>query len=556
MATPTVIEIPKTKSAAADPSARSFLTTIPPEIRNRIYECLFKRDGPVILDDGQVHRALWNWDHVIHLTQSGVEQQVRNEDLCDVFAGCTDLLLSCRQVYHEAVGILYCQNTFFFSQFLENQMRFTCTWLSRIGSHYQLLSRVSIDAEPSALIHYREYNLLPLLKLIWNHPQAKCEFAFVHSGSSLSQERNNGAGYHDPITVADLMNRVLFELRTADVLNLRQYAKYSGLISSIKIWFHEHDHFGYVEYNDSNIPHPFPHPGRIFDIPDHGSEIQWKESEQLRLLSLPTEILSAINAYAGASDTNVTFDLDTNKAQGYRIGLSGVNDLLRGDIDHIYTRVYDEIVVRMSTQEARTDFNNFKALQKLLEIENFENLVNGRREEHCFINMTLIFKLSIAKPTADLRININKLLYTFNDDHGTLVITVQEPDSSMKDTQSIRWQHIQTAVFLLLSDVSEQYPSKTDQPFPQIWINGYGTVLCATYPATAISEEKTIPCSYGIDDPADILDQYHRKTEYLDQSGIWENLASSYDIYSYMNNDSLASMWYCLRYFLGRDLEG
>ncbi|KAI4916000.1 hypothetical protein J4E90_004446 [Alternaria incomplexa] len=302
------------------------------------------------------------------------------------------------------------------------------------------------------------FELLPLLKLIWNHAQAKCEFAFV-SGSSLSQERNNGAGYHDPITAADLMNRALVELGTADVLNLRQYAKYSGLISSIMIWHHEDDRFGYVEYKDSTIPHSFPHPGRCFDISDHGSKIQWKESEQLSLLSLTYEFLSAI------------------KPRGYRIGLSGVNSLLRGDIDHMHTRVYDEIVVRMSTQEARTDFNNFKALRKLLEVGNFDSLVNNRREKDCFINMILMFKLSIPEPTADLRININKLLLAFNSDHGSLVITVQGPDSSMKDTQSVRWQHIQTAVFLLLSDVSEQYPSKTHQPLPQIRINGCGTIL-------------------------------------------------------------------------------
>jgi len=222
----------------------------------------------------------------------------------------------------------------------------------------------------------------------------------------------------------------------------------------------------------------------------------------------------------------------------------------------MHTRVYDEIVVRMSTQEARTDFNNFKALRKLLEVGNFDSLVNNRREKDCFINMILMFKLSIPEPTADLRININKLLLAFNSDHGSLVITVQGPDSSMKDTQSVRWQHIQTAVFLLLSDVSEQYPSKTHQPLPQIRINGYGTVLHATYPATAISEEKIIPCSYGIDDPADLLDQYHRKTEYLDQTGILGDLASSYDVYSYMDNDSLGSMWYCLRYYLGMVYKG
>ena len=350
------------------------------------------------------------------------------------------------------------------------------------------------------------------------------------------------------------MNTILFELGTADVLNLRQYVRYSGLISSVMVWYHDHAQCGYVEYNDPCIPRSFPHPDRGFSILDHGSKIQWKEPEQLDLLSLPEEFLSTINAYARASDTDVAFDLDANEAQGYRIGLSGVNTSLRVDIDQMHTRVYDEIIIRMSTQEARTDFDDFKALQKLLEVETFESLVNPHhcREEECFINMVLMFKLSTPEPTADFRINIKKLLHIFKQDHGCLLITVQDSDS-INGTQSIRWHLIQRAAFLLLSDVLEQYPSKADQPPPQIWIDGHGIALCATYPAMATSEETTIPCSYAIGDPDDVLDQYRRKMIHLDRSGIWEQCVSPHDIYSQMNNDSLASMCYCIRYYLGMD---
>ena len=297
MATPTVIEIPKTKSAAADPSARSFLTTLPPEIRNRIYEYVFKSDEPVLPRDGHVFLERFRHEYSIDCGQRVVEKGFRHG-----LSGCVGLLLSCRQVYHEAVGILYGQNHFMVSLCPSQQANSTCKWLVSIGSNYELLSRVSIDTD-GLEISSEAFELLPLLKLIWNHAQAKCEFAFV-SGSSLSQERNNGAGYHDPITAADLMNRALVELGTADVLNLRQYAKYSGLISSIMIWHHEDDRFGYVEYKDSTIPHSFPHPGRCFDISDHGSKIQWKESEQLSLLSLTYEFLSAIKrTYAHPTQT-------------------------------------------------------------------------------------------------------------------------------------------------------------------------------------------------------------------------------------------------------------
>jgi len=552
MATHTVIEIPKTTSGPADPRAPSILTTLPPEIRNRIYEYLFKRDGPIVLDDGQAHVELWARGHGIHYTHGGVEQQVRDEDLCDVFEGCTDLLLSCRQVYHEAVGVLYGENTFFFSQFLERQMHFTWTWLSRIGTHYQLLSRVIMDADAS----YRRYNLLPLLKCIWNNPQAKCEFAFVRSGTSVCNGRNKSAELYDPVTAADPMNNILFQLGTADVLNLSQYARYSGLVSSIVVWCNGFDHYGFVQYDSSDLPRSFPHPNRGFGILHHGSKVQWKEPEQLSLLSMPDECLLAINTYAGTSDTNVVFDLDTNEAWGYRIGLSGVNNSLRADIDQMHTRVYDEIVIQMSTQETTTNFNDFEALQKVLHVNNFEALVNpfARREEHCSVNMVLMFKLSTLEPTADFRINISKLLHIFEHDHGCLVITVKESDSSMNGTQSIEWNLIRKAVFLLLSDVLEQYPSKADQPLPQIWINGHGTVLRATYRATATSEERIIQYASTSNDPANIHAQGYRKIKSTHQSGIL-NYDMSVHPYYYAEIDGLLGMWGLLRNDLWEDWQ-
>lgn len=49
--TPTTIAIPRTVSIPADANAPSLLTTLPPELRNRIYEILFKSDDPVMVHD-------------------------------------------------------------------------------------------------------------------------------------------------------------------------------------------------------------------------------------------------------------------------------------------------------------------------------------------------------------------------------------------------------------------------------------------------------------------------------------------------------------------------
>ena len=451
MATHTFIEIPKTTSGPADPRAPSILTTLPPEIRNRIYGYLFEEDGPIIFRDDHAHL-----DHAGSRLHGVAERHVEEENLRNGFGGGVRLLLSCRQIYHEAVGILYGENTFMFSRGLFSQMDYICTWLASIGSHYQLLSRVQIDADVFVAKRMAGYDLLPLLKLIWNHPQAKCGFAFVLSGNLSTEEHGRNDKLYGPIGPVDYLNNVLFALGTTDALKLRQYAKYSGLISSIMVWYTASTYLGYVTYNDDDDrPCRFSHPVRHFELLSHGSKVQWNKLRHFGLLSLTDEFLSAINSYTRASDTDVVFDLNTKKVRGYHVGLGGVSNLLRFDIDRMTTRVYDNIVIRMSTLEATTDFDDFKALQKLLDVDNFRNLVNPYecREEHCSINIVLMFKLSTPEPIADLRININKLLHTFKRDHGGLNITIQKFDSSVNGTQSIEWHHVQKAVFLLLSDI-------------------------------------------------------------------------------------------------------
>jgi hypothetical protein len=52
-----IIQILKACPAPADPSAPSFLTTLPPEIRNTVYEVLLKRDEPVLVHDADACHA-------------------------------------------------------------------------------------------------------------------------------------------------------------------------------------------------------------------------------------------------------------------------------------------------------------------------------------------------------------------------------------------------------------------------------------------------------------------------------------------------------------------
>lgn len=52
------IQIPKTMSSPADPNAPSFLTNLPPDIRNAVYEVIFKRDRPLLIHNPEAYHAI------------------------------------------------------------------------------------------------------------------------------------------------------------------------------------------------------------------------------------------------------------------------------------------------------------------------------------------------------------------------------------------------------------------------------------------------------------------------------------------------------------------
>ena len=126
------MQIPKRMSSPAGPSKPSFLDH-PAEIRNAIYEHLFKRDEPVLLHSAKAYHAetpecpryagdagnyLASLKHFDKLYECEIGQdQPFLYDLQLV----TPFLLTCRQVYSETVGYLYDQNAFLFSRPLHRQ---------------------------------------------------------------------------------------------------------------------------------------------------------------------------------------------------------------------------------------------------------------------------------------------------------------------------------------------------------------------------------------------------------------------------------------------------
>jgi hypothetical protein len=113
--------------------------------------------------------------------------------------------------------------------------------VTSIGSYFALSSQVQIDVDavcphPFYLNVYQEsFDLLPLLKIIWANPDARCEITFVHTGRFLdssihSSQRHVDDGRRFP---TNTMNNILVTLGTNDALNIKQYAKYAKFLVSV-----------------------------------------------------------------------------------------------------------------------------------------------------------------------------------------------------------------------------------------------------------------------------------------------------------------------------------
>jgi hypothetical protein len=383
--------IPKTTSGPANPDQPSFLTTLPPEIRNHIYELLLKRDEPVLLHDGKAYReSLYeklredaqeeDEKEYCEEPEFDVEQYVKDDEFHHGFGESIGLLLSCRQIYHEAAGILFGHNTFLFSRVLDmddrrsvfyNQCRSAATWLERIGSQFALLSRVQIDADACCprtcgFNHRSGHRHSPFLFLIWANPSATCEITYVHTGRFLDRslhyddyddedERKDQDVREHADFPTDVLNNLLVTLGKNDALNIKQHARYGRLLDNVVLEDAAGVFSVFVTYHGH-------HQYYYSNVMDRGKKVEWKKEEGPPLLDLPLSAKFLIHTYACTSDEVVVFDLDSKKAPGLQLGLHGVNKQLRYSARFTGTWKYNNFALKMTTHEASTDFHSSRAL--------------------------------------------------------------------------------------------------------------------------------------------------------------------------------------------------
>jgi hypothetical protein len=206
-------------SQSDDPNAASLLS-IAPELRNHIYEYLLVDDKPITIASGDAGCQIVD------------------------FIGSAAIIRACRQIYHEAVGVLYGQNIFQFKHgvgiFFHMAVGITCPvdtfsqWTRNIGSCLSNLRNVTINMDmPDIPEKYQnheieeEFNdsfesgitMLPLLKSQWDGVTRNLSVRFESSENDLSSSWDVTPN-HSNCNVR-LLNQALDELATKGSLDLK-----------------------------------------------------------------------------------------------------------------------------------------------------------------------------------------------------------------------------------------------------------------------------------------------------------------------------------------------
>lgn len=145
-----------------------------------------------------------------------------------------------------------------------------------------------------------------------------------------------------------------------------------------------------------------------------------------------------------------------------------------------------QFILKMTAHSSTTDFDHFNALDCRAGIKTFRQIVYSHHSQA----PKGVFNLELGGtiPWKDIRININHLLHLLEGLDGRSRFDFRQQDLIMDRTSHDEgcnsWAKLQIDFLVLLSDIFLCEPSRGLQPLPDLWINGEGQLLHASYPSS------------------------------------------------------------------------
>ncbi|KAF9692003.1 hypothetical protein EKO04_010137 [Ascochyta lentis] len=510
-------QIPKTTSSPADASAPSFLTTIPPEVRNAIYAVLFKRDKPVLLHNAKAYlpKRPKRSDHTNDVTyprclewyNEVFEQLLENGREFKLGFGCgLSVLLSCRQMYHECAGVLYGSNTFIISQALHDyslryfpqhekaylQHEYAPLWLRSVGSQIDLLHEVYIDVDAVRTLDYYEsattFNILPIMRIIWEYPGLTNKIKFYHTGRQLeghTEFTDAREAEAESKQKANVLNNLLELLCNQDFLRLKRYLSFDRLLKSVRIPTSPEQ--GFV--SDVLVRFANVAPRRRYHITNSGRTItatELRPNHGFECLIPYRPLLEKIFGYAAHSQSGVVFDLTRKTVSGLDLGILQLNTRIRYIMAGIIARA-NHVTLKARSTSVESDFDHFSALEELSPRSELGLIVYADREAVSPLTVELAFDVSVNTSLAELNISVEMLMGLLSQrPYTALRISLKCPRSQHTYSEHITVDIVRLCLntFLLLCSLLDKWPLPLDMKgsarLLKLTIDGQGVLKSAT----------------------------------------------------------------------------
>jgi hypothetical protein len=444
-------------SLPENPNAPSLLN-LPGEMRNHIYGILFKMDRPVQL--------------VVRSDGNGCGP-VR--DGSEVVGGAS-LLGTCRQIYSEAAGVLYAQNTFnvtnlhdtYYSNCLVEEVG---SWLTKVGHQSSIIGAILLDIDGKKCAG-GDLEVFPVLRHLCKAQNAELSVTF--KGTCMISTQSPPA----PLVDVTMLNKAIDLLKQDALLNIMRYAPFPQLKTSV-----------YLSYDGlhGKVAHPSENPDQWnerceFDVAQ--SSIQQRPivplSFGLECLLDIRPIRNAVLQHALPEFDEFVYDLSDRTLEPDIPGILGVNSFLR---DMCLRRIRaDSVVTALKTIEAKLTFSDQLALLKRFPSWKSDCTAPGW---HWLVPNKVVMKFEMGARTklSDLRIDAIALFEAtkhFEEDTRLSIelsymnATVQNESLSVRREVTMSLFEFQNSVVTVLIVFAEKYPDhKNKETCPAVWMDGY-----------------------------------------------------------------------------------
>ncbi|KAL6708820.1 hypothetical protein ACN47E_002227 [Coniothyrium glycines] len=499
-----------------DPEAPSFLTTLPPEVRNIVYKILFHRGDVLIHNTGAYHaeepsRADYAEEEEFHWRMSRYYDHVENEIGADCefnhkFHLGLPLLRTCRQIFHESASILYGGNKFIISRttslhdfdcedFHDSkaycQLTYGPVWLSRLGSLLQFLRSVSIDVDalcPPAcsmsMMVNQEVELLPLLRIIWRNLGSPCRIGFVRTGRTIHGHLNQKSYLSDKL---EALNNILQSFGVRDTLKLKQYAGSSRLVDSITV--SESMAKGNIAFSPALMSIR-----QTVVISNNGSCLDYQPtSSKATIKTLPNVIKCNILKHAANLPDDIEVDLEAKRIYGMSTSfIRMAQTVMCGGHSTDGFLLMKHATIRVNSKVPATDFNGFA---NFMDLPNWSRRLNASSRKvgppswgflPLSLTISMEFDLAEVCTLKELRIDLIGLIEFLKDRKftwdTTLQVVLKHP--GYEEGAILPLETMQKTMFLVLSDMIESADYLRGQYYDalsSLIINGHGRIIHAGF---------------------------------------------------------------------------